>query len=186
MKSVVVPKHAGGRPTGYDPKTHPHLAELLASRGATVAEFADAAGVTDRTVRNWFAAYPEFAEAFKVNAAAFDERVERALVERALGYEMDSEEIRVVNGEIVRVPARKHFPPDVSACIFWLKNRMPHKYKEVVEQHHGVVEIRSSAEIRKEIESKILEFQAAGLIDITPRQEEDGKRRVEDTITKKK
>jgi hypothetical protein len=109
------------------------------------------------------------------------------LVERALGFEVDTEEIRVVNGEIVRVPVRKHFPPDVSACIFWLKNRMPHKYKEVVEQHHGVVEIRSSAEIRKEIESKILEFQAAGLIDITPRQEENGKRRgmVEDTRTKK-
>src|SRR5215472_3627517 len=109
--TVVVPKHAGGRPTHYDPKRHPELAKFMASRGATVAEFADAVGVTDRTVRNWFAAYPEFAKAFKGNAAAFDERVERALVERALGYEMDSEEIRAVNGEIVRVPVRKHFPP---------------------------------------------------------------------------
>jgi transposase-like protein len=130
--NVLVPRHGGGRPTAYDPGRHPQLAAMLASHGATVAEFADAVGVTDRTIRNWFAAYPEFAKAFKVNAASFDERVERALVERALGFEVDTEEIRVVNGEIVRVPVHKHFPPDVTACIFWLKNRMPHKYKEVV------------------------------------------------------
>ena len=84
----------GGRPAD-DPETHPQLAAILASRGATVAEFADAVERTDRTVRNWFATYPEFAEAFKYSAAAFDERVERSLAERALGYEFDSEEIKV-------------------------------------------------------------------------------------------
>jgi predicted transcriptional regulator len=125
--TVVVPEHAGGRPTHYDPKAHPALAALLASRGATVAEFADAVGVTDRTIRNWFAAHPEFAEAFKVNAANFDERAERALAERAIGYEYDDEEIKVVNGDVLRIPVRRHLPPDDGALKLYLTNRMPSK-----------------------------------------------------------
>ena len=29
------------------------------------------------------------------------------------------------NGKVTRVPYREHVPPDVTACIFWLKNRKP-------------------------------------------------------------
>jgi len=86
--------------------------------------------------------------AFKVNAAAFDERVERALIERAIGYEMDSEKI-MIDGKIVHVPVRKHFPPDVGAIKPYLFNRMPHKYKDVVEQPHTVVELRSPEQIER-------------------------------------
>jgi predicted transcriptional regulator len=158
--SVVVPKHAGGRPTGYDPKTHPQLAAILASRGATVAEFADAVGMTDRTVRNWFRNYPEFADAFKFAASAFDERVERSLAERALGYEFDSEEIKVIDGKVVRVPVRRRFPPDVGAATLYLTNRMPHKYKRMVEVQNTGAKIEDTEIIVEEIQAKILRLAA--------------------------
>ena len=122
-----------GRPATI-PKRIRSLAAILGSRGATVAEFADAVGMTDRTVRNWFRNYPEFADAFKFAALRhFDERVERSLAERALGYEFDSEEIKVIDGKVVRVPVRRRFPPDVGAATLYLTNRMPHKYKRMVE-----------------------------------------------------
>jgi AcrR family transcriptional regulator len=158
--SVVVPKHAGGRPTGYDPKTHPQLAAILASRGTTVAEFADAVGMTDRTVRNRFRNYPEFADAFKFAASAFDERVERALAERAIGYEVDSEEIRVVDGKLLHIPVRRQFPPDVGAATLYLTNRMPHKYKRMVDVHTTGDKIESTEVIVEEIQTKILRLAA--------------------------
>ena len=83
----------------------------------------------------WFRNYPEFADAFKFAASAFDERVERALVERAIGYEVDSEEIRVVDGKVLHIPVRRQFPPDVGAATLYLTNRMPHKYKRMVEDN---------------------------------------------------
>ena len=45
---------------------------------------------------------------------------------RANGYGYDAEKIFCdKNGKVTRVPYREHVPPDVTACIFWLKNRKP-------------------------------------------------------------
>jgi hypothetical protein len=43
---------------------------------------------------------------------------------RANGYSYDAEKIFCdKNGKVTRVPYVEHVPPDVTACIFWLKNR---------------------------------------------------------------
>jgi hypothetical protein len=53
-------------------------------------------------------------------------RVERSLDQRAVGYERDAVKIFCSkDGKITKVPYREHVPPDVTACIFWLKNRDP-------------------------------------------------------------
>jgi hypothetical protein len=36
-------------------------------------------------------------------------------------------------GEVIRVPIRKHVPPDTGACMNWLKNRMPDKWRDRVD-----------------------------------------------------
>jgi hypothetical protein len=149
----------------YDPKVHPFAVTFLAARGATQADIADAFGVTDRAIRKWMVVHPEFAEAFyRAAIDIFDTRVQRSLAERAVGYAVDTEDTKVIDGEIHRIPVRKYFPPDVTACIFWLTNRLPHKFKRVVETKHTEEQIRSSKVIIEEIEREILELQEKGLI----------------------
>jgi len=40
------------------------------------------------------------------------------------------------DGVITKVPYREHVPPDVTACIFWLKNRKPHEWRDVQQMEH--------------------------------------------------
>ena len=39
----------------------------------------------------------------------------------------------MIDGEIVRTTVRRHYPPDVTACIFWLKNRQREHWRDKVE-----------------------------------------------------
>ena len=55
------------------------------------------------------------------------------LFHRATGYEHPEDDIKSVNGEIVITPTVKHYPPDTTAAIFWLKNRRPDLWRDKVE-----------------------------------------------------
>ena len=59
-----------------------------------------------------------------------DADVADRLYQRAMGFEHDSVEIKVVDGGIVEVPVRKVYPPDATSAIFWLKNRQPDKWRD--------------------------------------------------------
>ncbi|MDD4817010.1 MAG: hypothetical protein PHI85_03460 [Victivallaceae bacterium] len=66
-----------------------------------------------------------------------DDRVERALLKRALGYrhtEIYSEEIvdrktGQPTGEVKKRSVTKFVPPDVRAAMTWLQNRRPDRWK---------------------------------------------------------
>lgn len=59
-----------------------------------------------------------------------DDNVETALYNRAVGMLIpDKVEKDEDNGKITKI-SYKYEKPDVSACIFWLKNRLPDKWKE--------------------------------------------------------
>jgi hypothetical protein len=34
------------------------------------------------------------------------------------------------NGNVTKVPSVEHVPPDVTACIFWMKNRDPQHWRD--------------------------------------------------------
>ena len=54
------------------------------------------------------------------------------LYERANGYSYDAVKIFCSrDGEIIEAPYVEHVPPDVTACIFWLKNRRPQDWRDV-------------------------------------------------------
>jgi transposase-like protein len=145
--TAVVP--TVGAPTKYDPKTYPRIAKLLAQRGAILSEIADCFGVTTRTLSNWLNEYPEFREAVDAGNDVFNSRVERALAERAIGYSVDTEEIKVINGKIVHVPVRQYYPPNVTAIIFFLKNRQPEKWRDVQRHEVNATGLKSSDELRQ-------------------------------------
>lgn len=128
------------RPTSYKPE-YAKQAEVACRLGATDRDLAELFSVSTVTINAWKSQFPEFLNSLKMDKQAADERVERSLYQRALGYSHEEDDIRAVNGEIVITPTIKHYPPDTTACIFWLKNRMPEKYRanpEAVEVDDGV------------------------------------------------
>ena len=125
-----------GYPTSYIPEKHPAEAVRLAKLGLTDQEMANFWGVSKMTVDTWKNKHPEFLEALTIGKQDADSRVAESLYHRAVGYSHDDVDIRTVsvgNGrsEIVQTPIVKHFPPDTTACIFWLKNRQPKLWRDV-------------------------------------------------------
>lgn len=128
-----VRKDGRGRPSPYQP-SYAHDAESMCRLGATDADLAEHFGVNTTTIWHWGNRHQAFFEALKKGKDAFDDRVERSLAQRAIGYTFDTVEYYIVDKELVPVPTRKHFPPDTVACIFWLKNRRPEQWRD--KQHH--------------------------------------------------
>lgn len=120
----------GGRPSGFKPEFVAQ-AEKLCKLGATDVELADFFEVSDRTIYRWQTQFPEFCQALKAGKENSDERVERSLYHKAVGYTFDSEKVFQFQGEIVRTATREHVPPDTTAAIFWLKNRKPEEWRDV-------------------------------------------------------
>lgn len=168
---VEKPKGKPGRPLGstnevllkYKPE-YARIAAVLAAQGATDGSLATAFDVGTTTIKRWYTQYPEFGEAVrKGKADVFDPLVERALAQRAVGYEVDVTEVRYVGKDADRVEdvIRKHFPPDTTACIFWLKNRQPDKWRDVHDhKHSGKVDMenKSAEMLLDEIKSELARF----------------------------
>jgi len=133
-------KGVGGRPPKYDPERTPALAEKLCRQfGADDQALAEYFEVDVSTISRWKNEHPEFKEALRRGKDAFDtERVEAALLHRAIGYSHPEDDIRVVNGEVVITPTVRHYPPDTAAAIFWLKNRQRDRWRDKIEHDHGV------------------------------------------------
>jgi hypothetical protein len=122
-----------GRPSKY--KTEfAEQAKKLCALGATDAELATFFEVALSTVGLWKVQYPEFSEALKVSKDELDAKVEQSLFRRAMGYECEETDLKVINGEVVKTQVRKIYPPDTTAMIFWLKNRQPAKWRDRVDQ----------------------------------------------------
>lgn len=120
------------RPSKYKPEFSAQAAKLCAL-GATDSQLADFFEVAVSTISLWKVQHGEFSDALRVSKQKADESVEQSLYRRAMGYECDEVDIRVVGGDIVQTQIRKIYPPDTTACIFWLKNRKPADWRDKVE-----------------------------------------------------
>ena len=111
-----------GRPSKYRAEYCGQV-EKLCALGATDQQIADFFGVTEKTLNNWKENHPDFLQSLKDSKEDHDKRVVRSLFERATGYSHPDSHISNFQGEITVTPITKHYPPDTTACIFWLKNR---------------------------------------------------------------
>lgn len=127
------------------------IAKALCFAGATVEGLATYFSVSAETINQWGKKYPEFEEALNERAVA-DQRVIGKLYERAMGMEFDEEtkeveafgfdqdgnEVSMKSASLHRVErklvtkkvVRKLLAPDVTAQIFWLKNRQPQDWRD--------------------------------------------------------
>lgn len=147
MPTVETPDVHPGQPTKYRPE-YAQKALVLCNNGATIRDVAEFFRVTERTVYNWSHEYPEFFQALKVGRDAANNRVIQSLYRRATGYSFDSVKIMQYEGSPIEVPYVEHVAPDVTACIFWLKNRMPDEWRDVkAVEHAGTVAHKHTKEM---------------------------------------
>ncbi len=118
-----------GRPTAYKPE-FAAIAKAMAKHGATDFDIAEELGVTTVTIWNWRSRHPDFFNALLEGKDAFDDRVERSLAQKAVGYTYHSEKVMQFEGQIVRADVTEHVPPDVGAIKLWLSNRRPEKWRD--------------------------------------------------------
>lgn len=147
-----------GRPTSYKPE-YCEQAVKLSKMGATDAEMADFFEVAISTLNLWKIKHTEFSESLRVGKEIADKRVVDSLYQRAMGYTHPDVDIRVVEGAIVKTDLVKHYPPDTTAMIFWLKNRDPSNWRDKTDiEHSGTV----AGMTDEQIEQKIRELSSKG------------------------
>lgn len=127
---------AGGRPSSYKDE-FAKQAEKLCALGATDEDLADFFDVSIRTINNWKGSYGEFLHALKGGKDKADDRVERSLYQRAIGYSHDAVHMSSYQGVVTQTPYREHFPPDTTAAIFWLKNRRSEEWRDKQDIAHS-------------------------------------------------
>lgn len=153
-----------GRPSKFKPE-FVQQAEKLCKLGATDLELADFFEVSRETIWRWSQAHDDFCNALKAGKAEADERVERSLYAKAIGYTHDAVKIFNADGTPLIVPYREHVAPDTTAAIFWLKNRKPAEWRDRIQQEHtgengGPIRVQAGA--LDEIEGRLVRLVAEG------------------------
>jgi transcriptional regulator with XRE-family HTH domain len=112
----------------------------IALLGGKEEEIADILGVSVRTVNYWKSKSSEFLHALKSGKIGADANVADSLYQRALGYSHKAVKIFAdpKTGKKVIVPFTERFPPDTTACIFWLKNRQRELWRDKFDVEHDV------------------------------------------------
>ena len=128
-----------GRPSKYKPE-YAEQARKLCLLGYHDAELAQFFETTEQTINAWKKKHPAFLEALKAGKESADANVAERLYIRAMGFEQDEE--RQMGDSVVTIS--RYYPPDVTAAIFWLKNRQRGKWRDKQDiEHEG--EIKSTA-----------------------------------------
>lgn len=139
------------------------LIEAWRRDGLTYEQIAHNIGITEKTLYEWVNKYSEISKALKKGKEVADVIVENAMFKRAIGYEYEE-----VTTEIRKVPYKKkdgtwgerdqkhvkkttkQVLPDVTAQIFWLKNRKPDVWRDRQDQViHSIEDLTPLAELLK-------------------------------------
>lgn len=118
-----------GRPQSYKPE-FAELAYRMALLGLDDVEMAAFFGVAPSRIYEWDKLHPEFKESRARGKLPADGEVAAKLYHRARGYEHEDMHIAVSQGEVIKTPIVKHYPPDTQAATWWLKNRQPKRWKD--------------------------------------------------------
>lgn len=139
-----------GRPSKYEDK-YADQAYKLCLLGATDAELADFFGVTESTLNLWKKKHPAFSESLKSGKVEADATIASKLYHRAKGYAHPDLITATYEGQITdTLEITKHYPPDTTAAIFWLKNRQPAKWRDKQEiEHSGTMTQEIKHDLRK-------------------------------------
>lgn len=117
-------KHGGIQASTYRTE-YARIARSMCELGATDTQVAAALGISLSTMWGWQTRHPDFFQAMIVGKDLPDERVVRALYQRAVGMHYPDFEFKTVNGELHMIPVMRYIPGDVGAQKWWLSKRRP-------------------------------------------------------------
>ena len=126
-----------GRPGTYDPLSHPGSARKLKAMGLSDEHLAVAFGIAGSVLFGWKSKYPEFAQAVKDGLDDLGEKTAlRSLYALMNGYEHPEEKIfyNAALDKTVTVQTTKHYPPNITAIIFWLCNKSKAEFQSINNQ----------------------------------------------------
>lgn len=139
-KTQLVKKKIGRKPLYTYWLTEEGLGQvkMFARDGLINKEIAQKMGINNATLYEWQGRFPDFADAIKKGKKVIDEQVENSLLKRAMGYQYEEETwAKNHDGEMEVVKkVLKSQAPDVTAQMFWLKNRKPKEWRDKVEVHN--------------------------------------------------
>lgn len=124
-----------GRPSLFKPE-YSEQAYKICLLGATDADLANFFDVNEDTINEWKKVHPEFSESLKSGKTLADAEIAKSLFHRAKGYEHPDVDIKMFEGQIIVTDLIKHYPPDTTAAIYWLKNRKPKEWRDKQEVDH--------------------------------------------------
>jgi hypothetical protein len=147
-----------GPKSGFNNKIVSTVSRLVKD-GKTEEQIAEIIGVSRMTLHNWKGRHPELLYAMRESKQMADELVEAALFSRAQGYSHPEQKVFCTkDGDIITHNTLKHYPPDSTAAMFWLRNRQPKKWREKTESDTVVNNINNVTQLSDEqLEAKIAE-----------------------------
>lgn len=111
--------------------------------GLTVEQIAKKMGVSRSTLNEWAKKYPDISDTLKKGKEIADVKMENALYQRALGgiYKVkktfklketyyDAQGRKCEREKLAVAEDEVYIPGDTTAQIYWLKNRMPEKWRD--------------------------------------------------------
>jgi hypothetical protein len=139
----------------------------------TDIEVADILGIGLATLYRWKLDFPAFSRVFKLGKAAADDRVERSLYSRAVGYDYIAEKPSMTRHGQKTMRYRQHIPPDTAAAVWYLKNRRPDRWRDSLRHEHVTSpydHIESAAELRALLTEQARALGLIPTIDVTPKE----------------
>ncbi len=134
--SVKCVKNPGSKPAKWN-TDRTRQAYEMALLGLTDEQIAQVMDVEINTIHYWKRTKPEFMRVLKEGKSLADARVVKSMFERACGYNHPDVHISNYQGEITITHITKHYPPDTTACIFWLGNRQRALWQSVNRTEHS-------------------------------------------------
>ena len=132
------------------------LLEGWARDGLTDEQIAANIGINPATLYKWIDRFGEIGKAIKKGKAPVDFQVENALLKRAMGYDYEEVITEVYdNGKKHIRQVKKHMPGDVTAMIFWLKNRRPDKWRDKPEMKEDSETLKAAKQLLEGVPSVI-------------------------------
>jgi hypothetical protein len=128
-------KKKNGRPSKKGTINLKTLCALYAE-GKTDLQVAQILDISRRTLL-YYKKDKKFLHAITKGKEEVDKEVEVSLFKRATGYEHEDVDIKVIRNQIVKTKIIKHYPPDATSMIFWLKNRKPEQWRDKQELEHS-------------------------------------------------
>ena len=129
--------------------------EGWARDGLTDLQIAHNIGVGERTFTRWKGEHETIAAALKKGKQPVDTEVENALLKRALGYTYTETVVEEGPDGVKTRTYQKHMPADVTAQIYWLKNRKPDIWRDKREVEAGLQTLESAKAILGGVRSAI-------------------------------